>query len=90
MLDQHDGRFERDRFRPNRGSVTLEHRLGATGGAALPGGESTLGHVAWIAPIVSICSDVGQGAVAIFERRELEINAMTAIRVQLPEMQYDN
>nr|QOQ30798.1 Hypothetical protein [Pseudomonas putida] len=33
MLDQHDGRFERDRFRPNRGSVTLEHRLGATGGA---------------------------------------------------------
>ena len=38
----------------------------------------------------SICSDVGQGAVAIFERRELEINAMTAIRVQLPEMQYDN
>lgn len=92
MLDQHDGRFERDRARPNRGSVTLEHRLGATGGAC---GLCQAVKALWtMSPgsqaIISICADVGLCAAALLDRGELEINAMTSIRLQLSEMRYDN
>ena len=67
-VDVRLGMFPRERMNPNGGSVALGHPFGATGArilsqavkelAALPPGERA---------IVSICTDGGQGAVALLE-----------------------
>ena len=62
------GPFPRERINPNGGSVAIGHPFGATGArilsqaikelAAMPAGSLT---------IVSICTDGGQGTVALLE-----------------------
>jgi acetyl-CoA C-acetyltransferase len=62
------GPFPRQRMNPNGGSVALGHPFGATGARILSQAVKELaGRVAGERAIVSICTDGGQGTVALLE-----------------------
>lgn len=63
------GRFPRDGVNPNGGSVALGHPFGATGARILSQAVKELADFpAGSRAIVSICSDGGEGTVAMLER----------------------
>ncbi|QEX18923.1 acetyl-CoA acetyltransferase [Hypericibacter terrae] len=62
------GAFPRERLNPNGGSVAIGHPFGATGARILSQAVKELSkHPAGERAIVSICTDGGQGAVALIE-----------------------
>ncbi|MCE9660785.1 MAG: acetyl-CoA C-acyltransferase [Burkholderiales bacterium] len=62
------GAFPRERMNPNGGSVALGHPFGATGARILSQAVKELaGRPAGERAIVSICTDGGQGTVALLE-----------------------
>jgi acetyl-CoA C-acetyltransferase len=62
------GRFPRERLNPNGGSVALGHPFGATGARILSQAVKELAaHKPGERAIVSICTDGGQGGVALLE-----------------------
>ena len=67
-LDTTFGAFPRDRVNPNGGSIALGHPFGATGARIL---SQAVKELAAQPPgsrgIVSICTDGGQGGVALVE-----------------------
>jgi acetyl-CoA C-acetyltransferase len=67
-VDRSLGAFPRERINPNGGSVALGHPFGATGARILSQAVKELSaHAAGERAIVSICTDGGQGGVALLE-----------------------
>ncbi|MEO8523443.1 MAG: acetyl-CoA C-acyltransferase [Caldimonas sp.] len=67
-IDAALGTFPRERMNPNGGSVALGHPFGATGARILSQAIKELaGRPAGERAIVSICTDGGQGTVALLE-----------------------
>jgi acetyl-CoA C-acetyltransferase len=69
-VDKSFGSFPRERLNPNGGSVAIGHPFGATGARILSQAVKELSQrPAGERAIVSICTDGGQGAVALLEAR---------------------
>jgi acetyl-CoA C-acetyltransferase len=67
-VDVELGAFPRERMNPNGGSVAIGHPFGATGARILSQAVKELsGRAAGERAIVSICTDGGQGTVALLE-----------------------